>query len=616
MRTTFDSTKLALRELLMDLGEGKIQLPDFKRGWIWDDDHIKSLLASVSMTFPVGAVMTLETGGKGIRFKPRPIEGTEIEDVEPDILILDGQQRLTSLFQALVCDKPVRTREAARAKALQRYYYIDMKKALSPNEEREDAVVSVSQERKLLGFRGEELMDLSNAEREYANCMFPTNQMFDSAAWRRAFNKHRREDSDKAELFDHFEEKLIDGFKSYQLPVIELGKKTPKEAVCLVFEKVNTGGVPLNVFELLTATFAADDFQLREDWDSRRKRMVAKHEVLEAVESDNFLQAVSLMVTYSRRENHFADGGSQEDAPAVGCRRRDVLQLTVQDYKEWADSITGGFEKAARFLYLQKIFKPRDVPYPTQLVPLAATYAALGRDGETDSTRRKIARWYWCGVLGELYGSSTETRFARDLPEVVTMVRTGGTLITVTEANFSASRLLSLRTRNSTAYKGIYALLMRDGCLDLATGEPIEAQTYFDDQIDIHHVFPRKWCERHQIEPRFYQSIINKTAIAARTNRSIGGRAPSSYLLTIEKNIQVSTGRLDEILDTHRIAAGKLRLDDYWGFYWERGEAILGLIQAAMEKPVVKEEGVFSPGAEADDFEDTGEDEQFQPAAG
>ena len=615
MRTTFDSTKLGLRDLLMDIREGKIQLPDFQRGWVWDDDHIKSLLASVSMTFPIGAVMTLEAGGEGIRFKPRPIEGTGFGDVEPDILILDGQQRLTSLFQALVCDRPVRTRDA-RTKALQRYYYIDMTKALSPNGEREDAVVSVSEEGKLLGFRGEVKLDLSSAEREYANCMFPTNQMFESAAWRRAFNKHWREDSEKAKLFDDLEERLIDGFKSYQLPVIKLGRKTPKEAVCLVFEKVNTGGVPLNVFELLTATFAADDFQLREDWDRRRGLMVTKHEVLKAVESDNFLQAISLMVTYTRRENHVPGGGSQEDAPGVGCRRRDVLQLTVQDYKEWADSIEQGFEKAARFLHLQKIFKPRDVPYPTQLVPLAAMYAALGRDGETDSTRRKIARWYWCGVLGELYGSTTETRFARDLPEVVTMVRSVGTPITVTEASFSASRLLSLRTRNSAAYKGIYALLMRDGCQDLATGEPIESQTYFDDQIDIHHVFPKGWCDREKIEPRFYQSIINKTAIAARTNRSIGGRAPSEYLRTIEKNTQVTTGRLDEILDTHRIAADKLRSDDYWGFYRERGEGILELIETAMEKPVVKEDGVFSPDAEVDDFEDTGEEEQFQPAVG
>ena len=613
MQTRFDSTKESLRDLLTEIQDGTLQLPDFQRGWVWDDDHIKSLLASVSLTFPIGAIMKLETGGEGIRFKPRPIEGTEFNGVDPQVLILDGQQRLTSLFQALLCPKPVRTKDA-RGKALQRYYYVDMVKALSPNGDREEAVVSVSEERKLSGFQGQELIDLGEPEREFEQCMFPANQMFDSFAWRRRFNDFWREDPAKAKLFDDFEGNLIEQFKRYQVPVIKLGRETPKEAVCLVFEKVNTGGVPLNVFELLTATFAADEFQLRDDWDARRRRLVQGHEVLRVVESDNFLQAISLMVTFARRQLHLQEGKPRGEAPAIGCRRRDVLQLTAEDYQAWADTIERGFEKAARFLHLQKIFKPRDVPYPTQLIPLAAIYAALGRDGDTDTARRQLAQWHWCGVLGELYGSTTETRFARDLPEVVSMVRDGPTPVTVSDANFTASRLLSMRTRNSAAYKGVYALLMRDGCLDLTTGESIEAQTYFDDQIDIHHIFPRKWCESQGIESRFYHSIINKTAISARTNRSIGGRAPSEYLQTLERHMPQN--RLEEILVTHRIPSSSLRGDDYWGFFEERGEAILDLIENAMGKPVIREDGAFSPDVSDDDYEDLADDETLEQAAG
>ena len=69
---------------------------------------------------------------------------------------------------------------------------------------------------------------------------------------------------------------------------------------------------------------------------------------------------------------------------------------------------------------------------------------------------------------------------------------------------------------------------MRDGGRDFRTGEPIEAQTFFDDKIDIHHIFPEKWCKTAGIEPGTYNSVINKTAISARTNRQIGGKAPSS----------------------------------------------------------------------------------------
>ena len=74
-------------------------------------------------------------------------------------------------------------------------------------------------------------------------------------------------------LFNTFESQVIKRFEQYHIPIIKLFNSTPKEAVCLVFEKVNTGGVALNVFELLTATFAADNFQLRDDWRAREKRL-------------------------------------------------------------------------------------------------------------------------------------------------------------------------------------------------------------------------------------------------------------------------------------------------------------------------------------------------------
>src|ERR1700745_2730881 len=107
--STFDSTKTPLVKLLEDVGEGKIQLPDFQRGWVWDDEHIRSLMVSVARSFPIGAVMLLETGGEA-RFQERLIEGvTTANGAKPDRLILDGQQRLTSLTQVLKLTTPVTT---------------------------------------------------------------------------------------------------------------------------------------------------------------------------------------------------------------------------------------------------------------------------------------------------------------------------------------------------------------------------------------------------------------------------------------------------------------------------------------------------------------------------
>ena len=95
---SFDSTKRSLNEILKDLNTGKIQLPDFQREWVWDDDRIKGIIASVAKSFPIGAIMLLETGNENIRFKTKPIEGVVGKnDIKPDMLVLDGQQRITSL---------------------------------------------------------------------------------------------------------------------------------------------------------------------------------------------------------------------------------------------------------------------------------------------------------------------------------------------------------------------------------------------------------------------------------------------------------------------------------------------------------------------------------------
>ncbi len=186
---------------------------------------------------------------------------------------------------------------------------------------------------------------------------------------------------------------------------------------------MNTGGVALSVFELLTASFAADDFQLRDDWNAREQRLKAQHPVLRGLESDDFLQAISLLVTQTRRREVLAVGVNTDNAPGISCKRKDILKLEVTDWETWADRVEAGFVRAARFLYGQKIFKTRDLPYRTQVVPLAAMFVDLGKEGETEGVRQKIARWYWCGVLGDLYGGGVESRFARDLPEVVAMVR-------------------------------------------------------------------------------------------------------------------------------------------------------------------------------------------------
>ncbi len=584
----FDSTKIRLHNLLTDIKTGKIQLPDFQRGWVWDDYRILSLIASVSQAFPIGSVLTLEAGGTDVRFKTRLIEGVnrEFENTEPETLILDGQQRLTALFQTLMSESYVLTKNTQGKDSL-RYYYFDMKRCIEDNIEREDAVYSCGGDNHLQ-VSDQESIDLSLPENQYKHYLFPVHEIFESADWRRKYNKYWEYDNSQMDLFDKFESKIIDCFRSYDVPVIHLLKETPREAVCLVFEKVNTRGMTLTVFELLTATFAASEYPLRENWEEREQRL-KEHAVLEELESTSFLRALTLLST-----------NANPNTP-VSCTRREILRLTVPEYKRWANQVESGFERAVRFLHSLKIFNARDLPYHTHLVPLAAIFADLGEKIEPGMDA-KIAQWFWCGVFGEMYGASTDTRFANDYSEVTAWVKGKQDLPrTIREANFHENRLLELKTRNSAAYKGVHALLMHNnGCRDFRTGETIELQRFFNDNIDIHHIFPKKWCEEHGILKENYNCIVNKTALSSRTNRMIGGRAPSEYLRSLNQDQQKQLTLIDnypekygpdtnEILNSHCINADSLRKDDFDQFFTERKEALINAIQIAMDKKVNRE---------------------------
>lgn len=590
--TTFDSTKRSLPELLKDITTGKIQLPDFQRGWVWDDDHVQSLLVSIARSFPVGAVMLMETGGE-VRFQTRPVEGIDPNTVtkEPDHLILDGQQRLTSLTQAVGLDAPVDTR-TAKGKKVRRHYYFDIRMALEGEDCLEDAVVAVDENRQTTKNFGRDVdLDLSTRQLECEQLFFPCDKILDPSDWLQDLFVYHQEAMGE---FLEFQKKILGAFSAYQLPVIELKKETSKEAVCLVFEKVNTGGVQLSVFELITASYAAEGYNLRDDWfgsDIRkvpsRKARLENHELLADVESTDLLQAITLLHTHKRKQEDLAAGKTGKQVRPVSAKRASVLDLPLEAYRRWADAVEKGFIEAAYFLKGECFYSRRELPYATQLVPLAAVLTLLENRWREPRIHAKLSRWFWSGVLGELYGGSVDTRIALDLEELMNWFKDDAELPrTVIDASFDPTRLESLRSRNSAAYKGINVLILREGAEDFFWKGDIQELDLQGVELDIHHIFPRAWCEAQAIPPRIYDGIINKTPISARTNRMIGGDAPSEYLARLQdhKQVQLDDEAMNDILEGHRIPTGALRTDDFHAFYQQRKNRLLEIIEKAMGK--------------------------------
>ncbi len=585
-----------LSQLLLEASIGKIQLPEFQRDWTWDDDRIRGILASLSQGYPMGAIMRLQYGNPDIKFRYRTLEGVGRTTGIPEFLILDGQQRLTSMYQAVYDNKPVRTVTEKKVK-ISRFYYLDMKKCLDENEDRVEAVLSIPEDRKLKeNFDRDIVLDLSDRQKEYDQQFFPLNLVFHASEltdWCTGYVLHYAMLGDQEKrakamtMYNQFKSDVIDTITGYKLPVITLDKSTPREAVCKVFENVNTGGVPLTVFELVTASYATQEFNLRDDWVKCRAFIrgegdTLNTDLLDGIDETAFLTTVTLYTSYVKKVNGVSG--------MVSCKKRDVLGLPYEDYELNKTAVLQGYRIAREFLLkYQYVFRQRDLPYTTQLVPLAAICAYLGKSKCNEPNTTKIlTRWYWCGILGEMYGGANETKYANDIEDVVNEVMGKPSLNrTVNSAFFSSNRLLTLQTRLSAAYKGIMALLYKEHCRDFMNDTTIDLVNSMVESPDIHHIFPQKYCEDHHIKRQKYNSIVNKTPILPETNRAIGGDAPSIYTKRILKKVAgLKEEELRSRIESHLVNYDELVADDFDSYFIDRAKKLLDLIEKAMGKKV------------------------------
>ena len=157
---------------------------------------------------------------------------------------------------------------------------------------------------------------------------------------------------------------------------------------------------------------------------------------------------------------------------------------------------------------------------------------------------------------------------------------------TIGDATFQVDRLASLTSRLSAAYKGINVLVLREGAKDFFWKANIRDLEADEVALDIHHIFPKDWCQKQGIPAKLYDSIINKTPISYKANRMIGGWAPSVYLGKLQSHaqVQLDDAAMDALLVSHCVPVGPLRADDFQAFYAQRQQELVQLIEKVMGK--------------------------------
>jgi hypothetical protein len=413
-------------------------------------------------------------------------------------------------------------------------------------------------------------------------------------------------------LLSKFLKKIIEPVTTYSVPVIKLKKDTTKEAVCLVFEKVNTGGKPLDAFELITAIYAADGYLLRNDWygndekdeDGIMKRihstvLFAKQRdgILTGVSSTDFFQVISLLYTEDRHNIAIKEGKTGKQVPQISATKKALLDVPLEEYKKYKDIVEKSFIIAADFLTRIGFYRLRDLPYQSQVTALASIIAKIGKKNYHNTTVFKmLERWFWCGVFGELYSSSIDTRISYDFVQVSQWAinPSSDEPFTIRDANFSIDRLNTMRSKLSAAYKGLTVLIAKSGAKDYVSGKEYDQTLFMKEDVDIDHIFPIKWCKKKNIKKEDYDSIINKAPISPATNRGVvSGKAPSEFIKDIENgNAKIegaeplSEKEINENLMSHKMEPSFLRNDDFFGFFKDRREKLADLIEEKIGKRV------------------------------
>lgn len=526
----FETDKRDLLFLLDLIENRELALPDFQRSFVWDPLATRELLVSIIRFFPAGNLLFLQ-GGSAV-FLPRAVEGAPmLKGSRPSTLILDGQQRLSSLYQAF---KGVGTHR----------FFVDVA-ALMAGDDIDGAVKAFSENR---------ATPWATIEGQARSLMLPLSRVRQYSYWRDEVLDHRIDDEpeDRRRLRSYLnavETAVIAPIRAYQFPVTTLSERTPTEAVCTIFETLNRTGIKLSVFELICARAFAEGHRLRERW----QQSLTEHAVLKEFGIDPYylLQAIALRV------------GKK---PQRGI----VAALEVSTLVDHWDAAARGMAEGLRMLRDEcGVLTARWLPYAPMLPTLAAAWRDVDEaNGPAAGARRlKLQRWFWASSFEGEYDNAPNSRAEADIPQLHAWLCGGPPPRVVAQFEFDPATLVNVTVRQRGLYRATMALLMRRQPLDFFQAVPLTRAVIETNAVDDHHVFPVAYLKEHAAH--WPDTVLNHTLIDQSTNVRIGKKAPSVYLAQMENELGTS---LAKILESHGLPLGHdgpLWRDDYDAFlHW------------------------------------------------
>lgn len=501
---------IPIRQLLTRVAEGEIRIPAFQREFVWEPDRVQFLMDSIYKSFPIGTLLFWRTREKlqsdrdlGPYVLPQP------KDQYPIDYVLDGQQRLTSIFAVFQTELS----QAENPKVDWVDIYFDM-------HAKEDA-----QDSQFLALEPGEVDESRH---------FPLKVLFDVSAYS---TRVRKLGETEAKLIDELQNR----FKEAQIPV-ETIETNDHSKIAIVFERVNRGGMPLDTYQLLAAWTWSGDFDLRSKFDDL------------AAELD---------------DGGYGDIGNDPDlllkcAAAVISNQstaRSVVALKGSDVRDQFSKLTIGIKGAVEFLQKQcGVVSLKVLPYKSMLIPLVRFFASDNENGfhPTGDQLATLRAWFWISCFSRRYSNSVDTALDNDIAAAILLRETAdNSLFSLTppklEAAFFLDNVFSLTAVNTKSFILLLASKAPRSFLSTANIDLLTVLLSCN-RTEFHHIFPKSYLnEKLKITKRDEQFRLANFAFLSQTdNRKIKNRPPSEY----EEDIP--GGSKDDILARAMIPGGAL----------------------------------------------------------
>jgi hypothetical protein len=502
---------------------------------------------------------------------------------DEEFLVLDGQQRLTSLYQLFYKDLVI-TKGNRKIK-----FFLNLQKI---QEGKIDECVESYNTRDL------QRRKLDRMEEQVKKHLLPLSILLDENKLREWKNRYityywflvkglqpevegftKRQSEFDANFLDRG--KPIHNLINYEFHMIEL-PSTDLDVVATIFEKLNTTGQPLNIFEILTAKFYRkvslyDVDNLREIWQ-KTKEKYPLIKLFTKDEKDNSLAILIFKAILLKKSIE------EKDKETLECKRKNMLKdLSSDDIEKYWDKCVEFLEKSLNLLKEEYGCPSLDyLPYSTILVPFSLAVDFIENKVKLEKRKdayRKLERWYWASVFSERYDSATDTKSKTDINEIITWIEDDAKVpMAIKELDVNSISLE--RITRGAIFTGILNIIIKKQAKDFVTREQMDTLIKSNPKsVDVHHLFSARMFTTKE-EKELADCILNKTLLKSETNRDyIKYDPPSIYVDRIKR----SNEKIIEDLNGHLIPLDEFMANNFSSFLKKREEIIIMEIKKLVE---------------------------------